>query len=256
MDVLALELLLAPALVIAATLVGWRFGAAVGGWLSALPLIAGPVLLVYALEEGLRFSADAASGTLLGLVSLSAFIVVYARLAPHASWPVALLAGWTVFFAMTAVLRQIDVPAGVAGLMAGVSFLAAARLTPRIAPPEDRPVGNARGVDLAARAIVTAALVVLLGETASALGPHLGGLLVAFPVLASVLSAFTHARESGAAAAGLLRGMIAGLVGFGGFCLGVALWLPDLGLAAGFAAAAAMSLTLHAATLPLAARRA
>lgn len=88
-----------------------------------------------------------------------------------------------------------------------------------------------------------------LSELSGALGPQLGGILIAFPVLASLLAGFTHASDGGPAAAALLRGMITRLIGFAGFCLVAALELRALGVAAGLLAAVAASLTLHATTL-------
>ena len=60
----ALKLLLAPLLILLATLAGRRWGPAVGGWLAGLPLTSGPVSLILALEQGPEFAARAALGTL------------------------------------------------------------------------------------------------------------------------------------------------------------------------------------------------
>jgi hypothetical protein len=159
-------------------------------------------------------------------------------------------------------MSGVDVPALAAGLLAGGSFVVAGALgstrgtTTHAAPPPAAPPALRPPAELALRLAATAAIVLALTAAAGPLGAHVGGLLVAFPVLASVLSAFTHARDGGAAAASLLGGMTRGLVGFAGFCLAIALWLPELGVAGGFAAAGATALALHAATLPLARRAA
>src|SRR4051794_1535081 len=91
----AIEGVLAPALVGAATLAARRWGERTGGLVSAFPAIVGPVLLVTALEHGAAFAARAASGTLLGLVALSAFTLAYARAARRLRWPASLAAGWS-----------------------------------------------------------------------------------------------------------------------------------------------------------------
>ena len=46
---LLLKLVLVPGLIALVTLAGRRFGPRVGGWLNALPLVAGPVLFFLAL---------------------------------------------------------------------------------------------------------------------------------------------------------------------------------------------------------------
>ena len=92
MGLLAITLLLAPGFVVGASLAARRFGARIGGLIAGLPVVVGPILLVYA--HGRAFAAGAAAGTLLGLVSLIAFVVVYAHLAGRVFWGASLIAGW------------------------------------------------------------------------------------------------------------------------------------------------------------------
>src|SRR4030081_3410876 len=103
MGLLATKLLLAPSFVVGASLAARRFGARVGGLVAGLPVVAGPILLAYALAHGKTFAARAAAGTLLGLISLIAFSVVYARLAPRFGWLPCMLAGWLAFAGLTAI---------------------------------------------------------------------------------------------------------------------------------------------------------
>src|SRR5205814_8713964 len=96
---LLLKLTLAPALVGAARLAGRRFGARVGGWLIGFPVVAGPVIWFYAHQEGGAFASRAAAGTLLGLLPLSLFLLVYAFGARRLSWGPNMLLGWGGFVA-------------------------------------------------------------------------------------------------------------------------------------------------------------
>ena len=57
---MVLKALLAPLLILLATLAGRRWGPGVGGWLAGLPLTSGPVSLILALEQGPEFAARAA----------------------------------------------------------------------------------------------------------------------------------------------------------------------------------------------------
>jgi len=57
--ILALKLVLTPALIAVATLVGRRFGPSISGWLVGLPFTSGPVSLFLALEQGTTFAAAA-----------------------------------------------------------------------------------------------------------------------------------------------------------------------------------------------------
>ena len=75
---LVLKLTLAPALVATATQVAGRLGHRAGGLVGGLPVVAGPILLIYAVEQGQAFAAEAAAGAVLGIVSLVGFCVAYA----------------------------------------------------------------------------------------------------------------------------------------------------------------------------------
>jgi hypothetical protein len=56
--VLAAKILLAPTFVIAASLAARRYGARIGGLVGGLPVVAGPILLVFALDHGAAFAAS------------------------------------------------------------------------------------------------------------------------------------------------------------------------------------------------------
>ncbi|WP_431478872.1 hypothetical protein [Massilia eburnea] len=77
-SILALKLFLVPWLIYAVTLAGRRWGPAVAGWLSAFPIVAGPILLAISLEQGAGFAAAAAQGTLLAVLAMIVFSLTYA----------------------------------------------------------------------------------------------------------------------------------------------------------------------------------
>ncbi|MHB1537335.1 MAG: hypothetical protein ACYCUM_09415 [Solirubrobacteraceae bacterium] len=249
MPVLALKLLLAPSFVLLATLAGRRFGTRAAGLVGGLPVVGGPILLVYALEHGRAFAASAATGTLLGLVSLVAFVVVYGRLARGLAPPASLLGGWAAFFALTFAFSSVPLPAPAAlGVLAAVLALAP-RLLPQVPPPRD-----GRGIpawDLPLRAACAAALVLVLTATASALGSRVSGLLAPFPVLASVLAVFTHAQRGREALHGLLRGLLVGYGAFTLFAFTLAELLPSAGVALAFLASLAAALLCQGTVLAI-----
>ncbi len=241
MTLLAVKVLLAPAFVVGASLAARRFGPRVGGLIAGLPVVAGPVLLAYAIEHGSEFAASAAVGTLLGLVSLIAFVVVYARLAAHAFWWSCMLAGWLAFGLATAAFSTLSLPAGaalgVAALGLLVGLLATPRTPPRVGPPPTPP-----SWDLPLRAGCALALVLSLTAVAGWLGPQLSGLLAPFPIIATVLATFTHAQAGATEVQRLLRWLLGGYGAFALFCFTLAVTLPSLGTAAGFALATAVAL--------------
>src|SRR5262245_5795541 len=101
---LILKLLLVPSMVAGVTLGARRWGPRAGGWLTALPVVAGPILCFYAADQGTAFAARAGVATLAGMVSIGAFAVGYANTCRRLRWPFCLLIGWTLFGVVTAVL--------------------------------------------------------------------------------------------------------------------------------------------------------
>jgi hypothetical protein len=92
-------------------------------------------------------------------------------------------------------------------------------------------------------------MVLLMTALARPLGPHLAGLLVPFPVAATVLAVFTHHYQGGVSAILLLRGLVAGLWTMGIFFLIVAGTVERLGVGASFALAVAADLACNGGSL-------
>lgn len=250
MSLFVLKVVLAPAFVVLASLVGRRHGVRVSGVVGGLPVIAGPILLVLALERGRSFASGAADGTLLGIVALIAFVVAYVAVSRRLGWPAALVAGWAAFFAGVALLREVHTGA-LAGLALAVAACAGALVAmphPRsLAPPPRPPRG-----DLLLRAACAAVPVVAVTAAASALGPHLSGLLAASPIITPVLAAFTHAQQGPEAALRILRGFTAGFFAYALFCFVIAVAVRGAGLPAAFLAATAVALAVQAVAVGLA----
>jgi hypothetical protein len=249
---LALTLVVAPALVGASTVAARRWGQRLGGIVSAFPAIAFAVLLIDAHERGAEFAARAASATLLGLLTLSVFVVVFARAARSAGWARSLLAGWIAVVAAAALLRTAEL-GPVASLAIAVASLAAAffalpRATDQAPPPP------ALRYELPLRMAATAGLVAALSAAAAELGPHVGGILTALPVLASILAVFTFEQHGAPALQDLLRGMVTGMAAFVVFCALVAALVQPAGIAVAFGAAVVGALAAQASTVRMTAR--
>lgn len=246
-----IELVLAPLLVGASGLAARRWGPHTGGLVSAFPAIVGPVLLIIALDHGTQFAARAANGTLLGLAALGAFALVYARLAQCAGWWVTLLTAWLAAALATAAVGLLAGPAGApTGLVvAGLSLFVAHRLLGADAPAAAPRAPFTDPGSLPIRMLVTALLVTVLAASSSAFGAVAGGILAALPVLASVLAVATHRRQGHRAVRTLLRGMLAGMIGFVAFCEILVLLLASAGVPLAFALAAASAVAVQAGTL-------
>ncbi|SEF32507.1 hypothetical protein SAMN05421837_106299 [Amycolatopsis pretoriensis] len=223
---LLLKLVLAPLLVVGSSLAGRRWGPGLTGLLVAMPVVAGPILLITYLEHGAAFAARAASASLLGLVSLAAFAVVFARVSRVRGWPGTVLLGWLVCLALDLALSFAPVPVWLALGLAWAAAWAGGRLLP--APGTAGPV-KPPWWDLPARAVATAGLVVAVTAAAGRLGPDLTGVLAPFPTGTSVVAVFALAQGGPPAAAATMRGVLRGLGGFAVFCFSVAVLAEPLG---------------------------
>jgi hypothetical protein len=249
---LALKLVLAPAFVVAASLIARRWGVRVAGVVAGLPAIGGPILLVVALEHGRRFAQGAAVGELLGVVGVTLFVLVYA-LASRGAWWIALPAGWAAFAATVPVLRHVHVGPLAAFAIATGSCLAAFALLPRH-PAAAAPQLPARW-DLPLRAGASVVPILAVTAAAAALGPHLTGVLASLPVISAVLAAFTHAQRGRRQAMRLLRGFALGFVAYGLFGVVVAETVRPLGIGPAFLLALLAALLAQAALATAAVRR-
>jgi hypothetical protein len=255
MLVFAVKALLAPTFVVGASLAARRFGPWVGGIVGGLPVVAGPILLAYALEHGRAFAGQAAAGTLLGLLSLTAFVVVYGRLAARSRWFVCMLCGWVAFALVTVVLDGVTIAAGVALGLVCLGFAVGLLLLPARPPAVGGVPAAPPAWDLPVRAGCALALVLVLTTAASWLGPQLSGLLAPFPVITTVLATFTHSQRGAGEAVRLLRGMLTGFVAFALFCFTLAVSLKGATVATAFALATVAALAVQAFAFSYARRR-
>jgi hypothetical protein len=257
---LLLKLLLVPALVASVTMASRRWGLRVGGVLTALPMVAGPTLVFYAIEQGDAFAASAARTAMLGIAATAAFCVAYARSAASFNWVASLAIGWTAVAAVASVVYRLPDLRGFGELAIAVTaLLVARRLVPaRSSMPLE---GAAPRWDLPLRMIASAAAVVVFTGIASLLGPRLSGVVSAFPVVTMILVVFIHAQHEGTpsrrsgrpqgtpsrrsgrqgheAVATFLRGLLRGLHSFAVFCL-----MFSAALSAGWILAAAAAAAL------------
>jgi len=188
----ALRFLLAPLLVAAASLASRVWGERVGGWLSAFPFVAGPLLLVLCLEQGAAFGAVSAGKALYGLVALAAFALSYAHLARKWPWWWALPAAWSVYLVTAWSCGMLGLPIWARMAVVFGGLVLAKRLLPEV-------TGTFRGqslpivLDLLLRMVAAAALV----------GP--------FPIATTILVTFAHAQSGAAAVTRLLKGFLPAL---------------------------------------------
>ena len=243
---LALKLLLVPAFLALLTLAGRLFGPGIAGWLAGLPLVAGPILLVLALENGGAFAAQAATATVAAVLALVSYSLAYAHVAQRAGWPVALAAGFATWAVVAMALALASPSLGTAVALALATLLVAPRLFPNVRP--EAPGRFSRG-ELLLRMAAGAMLTLAVAAAAARIGGTWSGLFALFPVLGSVLAVFSHRNSGAGHAATLLQGMSRGLLSLVAFCATAAWLLPSRPPAVAFGVAVAACLATQLATM-------
>jgi hypothetical protein len=245
------KLTLTPLMMFLASAAGRRFGPGISGWLTGLPLLAGPISIFVSIEQGEAFAANAAAGTLLGMWSSCAFCLAYDRCARW-GWPVAAAAAVGCFAVATSLFQRVAVPPVVAFL--GVYAAATICLT-LIRPPTDTlAAARLPAWDMPLRLGIAAAFVVLQTSIAGWLGPRLSGLLTPFPIVVILLTVFAHLQQGPTAAARVLRGFLIGMYAFASFFLVVALTVEPIGRTRAYLLALLVCLAINGATLRVARR--
>jgi len=233
-------------LIATASLAGRRWGHAISGWLVGIPFTSGPITLFLYLDHGASFAANAALGSMVGVLATAAFAVEFSSVARRGAKVVASFAAGIIAFGLIGWAAQ-DLAIAPIPLYAisAVVLIVAIRLVP---DPGVAATVTLPRWDLPARMVLATALVLAITSGATVLGPRLSGLLATIPLYASILAGFGFQLVGPAAAIRVWRGLLFGLFGFGAFYLVLAAGLESAGLTA-FAVALAAAAVMQAVTL-------
>ena len=237
MLLLILKLFVVPTLVLTVTLGARRWGPRVGGFLASFPILAGPTLFFFAIEQGPAFVREAARATLMALVAVSISGLVYAWASLRAPWWISLAASWTSFTVTTLALNSVRWPLPVALVAAVAGFFVVRALLPAA---RGAHVAAARSAwDLPLRTLASMAAVLTLTGLADWLGPRVSGAFTAFPTALGILLVFTHVQQGAPSAIRFLHGFLPGMWGFAVFVFVLAVAIVPLGTWIAFALAIA-----------------
>lgn len=208
-SLLALKLALSPALVGGATWVQQRWGHAIGGRIIGLPLTTGPFLLIVGLQEGRSYAATAAHGIVAGQLALALFTYSYALAATRMSWWQSLGIATSIQVVTTLLLTHAT-PSLVALIPLNLAvILLSLFLWPQGTGQIERVAHPSW--ELPARILTAVAIIMTLSGFATLLGPTMAGALSTYPVIISVLGAFTQRRYGPQGTVNTLHGLMQSL---------------------------------------------
>ena len=253
MPLLLLKLTLVPGLIVLITLAGRRWGAHIAGWLSAFPVVAGPILFFIAMEKGVSFASMSALGMFTAIAANIFFGLCYAWLATRFSWffawPCALLA----YAMMVGLINNFSLVLWQAILLNLATMLLVPYFYPQLDETSEADANEAEPkhspIELPLRMLAGAVLVFAVTHFSDMLGSRLSGMMAMFPVMASVLAVFSHRNLGKAFAIQLLRGALLGWYAFSMFSFLMAVGLPVFGVAGAFALATVFALVVQTISL-------
>jgi len=244
---LLLKLILVPLLVASASVAERRWGPRVAGLLTSFPIVTGPILFFFSMEQGDVFTAEAARGALVALVAVAASGLAYAWASVGTPWWISLPASWATFTVCTLALHGQTLAAPWALVTALASFVLVGALLPIPRGARTR-VARSRW-DLPLRTLSAMVVVVSVTGLGRRLGPSLSGAFTPFPVALGVLLAFTHAQQGSSSAIQFMRGFLPGMWSFAAFCFVAALTVVPLGGVLGLLVALAAVIPIQAVAL-------
>ena len=244
---LLLKILVVPSLVLTVTLGARRWGPRIGGFLTSFPIVAGPTLMFFALEQGGAFVRESARATLLALVAVSVSGLVYAWVSLRAPWWASLGASWSSFVVTTLSLNSYHWPLSLALALAVGSFFVVRALLPAARGATVTAPRSAWDLPLRTLASVTAVLT--LTTLADWLGPRVSGAFTAFPSALGILLVFTHVQQGPPSVIRFLHGFLPGMWAFALFCFVIAVAIVPLGTPIAFTLAVASLIPPQAAVL-------
>jgi hypothetical protein len=175
-------------------------------------------------------------------------------LTTFAPWPICMAAAAAAFIGCAWVLQDLPVSLWAATAAALVSLLLAALLLPRPRTPAEPTA--LPWWDIPARMLVALGLVTLIMLSADKLGPQLSGIVSTYPVILTVIGAFTHHQWGRDAVRRVLRGLAVSLLSFVAFFLVVGLTLHEVGVEGSFALASVPAVAISGLLLRLSRARA
>lgn len=246
MHILLIKIILTPLLIAALTLVGRRWGSAVSGAIAGLPLTSGPVSVFLAIEQGKDFAAQAAIGTLVGLIAVAAFCFAYSLGASRASWIASTFAGLAAFLIAAFVGALIPLRLFPAFVFVAIFLAIIFWVMPHTKRVAITEILSPTKWDLPLRMSIATALVFLLTAIAPRLGPHITGLISPLPIFGGVLAVFAHRHFGAGEAQGVLRGVVLASFAFAVFFLIVGATLTRYSYAVTYSVAAIAAFATNA----------
>lgn len=213
---LLFKIVLTAGIVVAASILVERSGPFIGALIASLPTAGGAAMIILALEHPPAFIATSAVGSIVSNAVCALFTLSYAALAQRHSLLKSLCGAFVVWFGLAFLSREIEWTAARAVISNVIVFPFAiwAGRSYRAVRGAKKGVHLTRR-DLAWRAGVVTAVVLVVTAASYSIGSFASGLFAFFPVAMSSFLIILHSRAGGAVAASTAAHVQAPLIGLG-----------------------------------------
>ena len=208
--ILLFRMVVTAGIVLTASWVVSRTGPFLGSLVATLPLSIGPAYLFLARDHDPAFLAESALTGLVGLGAASAFVTVYAKVAPRVGTLPSLALALTVWAAFLLLLGRRTWHLADGAAASAVLMLAGVALTQAARRQEVSVAAATRPLDVAIRAASVMLLVAGVMVLGRVVGPEAAGYAAMVPVVFTSLAMVLQPRVGGVAVAAVLsHGLVA-----------------------------------------------
>lgn len=212
---LALKLALVAASILLSSAVARRFGHALAGVVSGMPMIAGPICAILLIDQGAQVVRAIALATLVCIPGAIVHSVSVGWSSRRLPWQLSIGLALSLFMLVGLSLTRLQLPVVLTCVLALAAPTLGLLASPRVARSGGPvPVPHFEIVLRLVAALAMAAAVLL---SAGVFPPTVSGLLLAVPITGTVLPCFTLPRYGPQATAALMGGFLMGLHGFAAF---------------------------------------
>jgi uncharacterized membrane protein (GlpM family) len=208
---LILKAVIVPFFILIVTLAGRKWGHKVAGILAGFPIVAGPIVIFLALDQGTVFAQKVALAAINGVFALVIFTTVFCWACTRFHLVPSIFIA-TVTWLLGALIIQETSP----GLIPAVLISAAALLISNFLLPRAKELSPKKTYfnDLTWRMMIGTIFTLAITTLASHLGPVWSGILAVFPAIFLVLTSFVFLVDGPSHVIEMCRGMLAGLGAF------------------------------------------
>lgn len=211
---LVLKMIASAFVVVLATVTAEKAGAFWAALIASLPVAAGPIYVLLALDHDAAFLSESAIGSMAATAATAAYMLSLAALCPRLPVALAIPLGLLGWLATVAAVRGLTWDIVSASALTAGAMIVCMALTVNERRWLSPKAGDRQWFDIPLRALLVATLVALVTSFSHALGSEATGYAAVFPIAMTSLALILHLRQGGRAVAAVMANSFLPMLGF------------------------------------------